>query len=286
MDTVFKKPPEEIFFDERHNVMWSPQGLGADDRAGVFAIIQIIRSGMRPHIIFTTDEEKGAIGATKLAKLDCPFSKLKYLIQLDRRGSDDCVFYDCDNKEFVDYVEDFGFNYNIGSFTDISELCPSWEVAGVNLSVGYRNEHSETEVLFVGQLLSTISKVKKMLEAAERAPEFKYVPAITRPYSTNWYSWGSGIYSAAYGYSDDNQILKCHHCKKYFLEEEMFPVVMLDKTTEFYCPDCVVDHVAWCNECNSAFQKYSPEAPQTGICPICKELEEKKADDKLTEIKG
>jgi hypothetical protein len=284
MDTVFKKPPEEIFFDERHNVMWSPQGLGADDRAGVFAIIQLIRSGMRPHIIFTTDEEKGAIGATKLAKLDCPFSKLKYLIQLDRRGSDDCVFYDCDNKEFVDYVEDFGFNYNIGSFTDISELCPSWEVAGVNLSVGYRNEHSETEVLFVGQLLSTISKVKKMLEAAERAPEFKYIPAVTRPYSTNWYSWGNGIY-AAYGY-DDNQILKCHNCKKYFLEEEMFPVVMLDKTTEFYCPDCVVDSVAWCNECNSAFQKYSPEAPQTGICPICKELEEKKADDKLTEIKG
>ena len=81
MDTVFKKPPEEIFFDQKHNVMWSPQGLGADDRAGVFAIVQIVRSGLKPHVIFTTDEECGALGAMALAKLDCPFTELKYLIQ-------------------------------------------------------------------------------------------------------------------------------------------------------------------------------------------------------------
>ena len=41
MDTVFKQPPQEIFFDPVKNVMWSPEGLGADDRAGIFAIVQI-----------------------------------------------------------------------------------------------------------------------------------------------------------------------------------------------------------------------------------------------------
>ena len=39
---------------------------------------------------------------------------LKYIIELDRRGSDDCVFYQCDNHEFDAYVEKFGFqNLNI-----------------------------------------------------------------------------------------------------------------------------------------------------------------------------
>ena len=276
MDTVFKKPPSEIFFDERHNVMWSPQGLGADDRAGIFAIVQIIRGGQKPHVIFTTDEEYGALGAMELSKLDCPFTNLKYIIQLDRRGSDDCVFYDCDNEDFVEYIESFGFTWNYGSFTDISELCPPWQIAGVNLSVGYRDEHSATEVLFVGQLLATINKVKKMLNAAAEAPVFKYIPMANTPYGKDWYTWNKNTYS----WSDSNEVMKCHNCKKYFMEEELFPAVMLDKTTKFFCPDCLVDNVAWCRECGSAFEKYSPEAPNTGICPICEDLEEKTKNDR------
>lgn len=284
MDTVFKNPPEEIFFDPKHNVMWSPQGLGADDRAGVFGIVQIIRSGLLPHVIFTTDEERGALGAMQLAKLDCPFSDVKYLIQLDRRGSDDCVFYECDNKEFVDYVEDFGFSLNYGSFSDISELCPAWGVAGVNLSIGYRDEHSETEVLFVGQMLATIAKVKKMLNAAETAKRFEYIPSpVTNfPFSQNWYNWGT----ITYGLSDEPNVMKCNGCKKYFMEEELFPTVMLDKTTKFYCPDCMVDKIAWCDECGSAYEKYSPEAPDTGICPICSEISGGKLSGNRSKAKG
>lgn len=269
MDTVFKNPPHEIFYDEKHNVMWSPQGLGADDRAGVFAILQIIKGGLKPHIIFTTDEEYGAIGASKLALLDCPFSDLRYLIQLDRRGSDDCVFYNCNNDEFVDYIENFGFVWNYGSFTDISELCPAWGIAGVNLSVGYRDEHSTNEILFVGQLLSTINKVKKML-MEKNIPQFKYIPLYD--YYDDWYITGKNIYG--------HEVIKCEGCGKYHLEEEMFPAVMQNKTTKFYCSECLADKVAWCKVCNSAFEKYSPEAPTTGTCPLCIEdkLKEKKND--------
>ena len=280
MDTVFEKDitsnGRELYYDEKHNVMFSPHGAGFDDKAGVFAILQIIKGGQKPHVIFTTDEEYGALGAMELSKLDCPFTNLKYIIQLDRRGSDDCVFYDCDNEEFVEYIESFGFTWNYGSFTDISELCPPWQIAGVNLSVGYRDEHSATEVLFVGQLLATISKVKKMLNAAAEAPVFKYIPMANTPYGKDWYTWNKNTYS----WSDSNEVMKCHNCKKYFMEEELFPAVMLDKTTKFFCPDCLVDNVAWCRECGSAFEKYSPEAPNTGICPICEDLEEKTKNDR------
>jgi hypothetical protein len=271
MDTVFKLPPDDIYYDERKNVMWSPDGLGADDRAGVYAIVTLIREGFKPHIIFTTDEEIGAAGAIALSRLDCPFSECKYIIQLDRRGSNDCVFYDCDNQAFVEYVEQFGFEWNYGTFTDISRLCPAWKIAGVNLSVGYKDEHSVSEVLFVGQLLSTIAKVRKMLQQAETAPYFEYVPAKYNGYYGGW-NWETGYSSTG--------VLKCSHCHKYFMEEEMFPVVMQDQSTGFFCPDCLSNEAAWCTTCNSAFEKHSPEQGYVGTCPLCSDMKEKKKNDK------
>lgn len=272
MDTVFAEPPEEIYFDPKKNVIFSPDGLGADDRAGVFGIIQLIRAGYRPHIIFTTDEEVGGYGASVLAELDCPFSELKYIIELDRRGANDCVFYECENSDFTEYVESFGFVKNFGSYTDICELCPAWKVAGVNLSIGYRDEHSYTEVLFVGQMLATIDKVKKMLDDAKHlAAPFEYIPSPFRisKYSNFAYGWDFG------DTKDGRAVLKCHHCGKYYMEEEMFPVVMLDKTTQFYCPDCLVNNVAWCNVCGNAFQKQHTSDPDDGVCIFCKERREK-----------
>ena len=51
-----------------------------------------------------------------------PFADMKYIIQLDRRGTSDCVFYNCANEAFIEYVEKFGFIENFGSFSDISEI--------------------------------------------------------------------------------------------------------------------------------------------------------------------
>lgn len=110
LDTVFTYLPEEIYYDNKAKVMWSPQGLGADDRAGVYSIIEILELGYRPHIIFTTEEESGCLGAQiMLSKIpDSPF-ELKYIIQLDRQGENDSVFYDCNNPEFEQYINSFGF---------------------------------------------------------------------------------------------------------------------------------------------------------------------------------
>jgi hypothetical protein len=122
LDTVYRTPVSNLYYDQRKGVLWSPDGLGADDRAGIFAILKILQDGYRPSVIFTTDEEKGGLGASALAMNPCPIPNLKYMIELDRRGSNDCVFYDCYCPEFVDYVESFGFCEKYGSFSDISFL--------------------------------------------------------------------------------------------------------------------------------------------------------------------
>lgn len=260
MDTVFPRPAKEIFYDRVKNVIWSPDGLGADDRAGIFAIIYILRHGLRPHIILTTDEERGAVGASYLAMRDCPFEGLRYLIQLDRRGGNDCVFYDCANEAFIKYIESFGFAEAIGSFSDISVICPAWKVAGVNLSIGYRDEHSMTEVLFVNQMFCTINKVIKMLSEKE-IPAFEYVAS---PYAGRWYNWIGPEDKQA---STDNT--HCKVCGKEFTKEELIPVNCLDGSLQYYCIDCISGKVDWCQACGEAYE-IPPEGRKiSNLCEDC-----------------
>ena len=278
MDTVFKFPATELYYDRKKNVMWSPTGMGADDRAGVFAIIQLIKRGYRPHIIFTTDEEIGCVGAAKLADYKCPFSDLKYIIQLDRRNGNDCVFYDCENPDFEKYIENFGFVTAYGSFTDISELCPEWEIAGVNLSIGYRDEHTTSEVLFVGQMLSTIEKVEKMLSEKD-IPSFKYIPSSNyfyEEYYRNKYGLGTSSFynDCDFNYGDSpipkgNITYKCYKCGKVYTHDEVLPVKLIKGGSGFFCERCLATHVDWCKVCGEAFEideKYNKDE----LCPTCR----------------
>lgn len=262
MDTVFSyRDNKEVYYDRQKNVIWSPDGLGADDRAGIFAIIQILKAGLRPHIILTTDEEKGALGAEKLAQTECPFADLRYIIQLDRRGAIDCVFYSCNNEQFVEHVESFGFAEAIGSFSDISVICPAWKIAGVNLSIGYRDEHSTSEILFVGHMLNTIDKVICMLTQKE-IPSFEYIPFEFEYSNSYWYrNWIGGYKSN----SDDKH---CYVCGKEFLPEELIPVKDEKGINNYYCIDCVgAETVQWCSCCGDAYEV--SDTNKSGLCEDC-----------------
>lgn len=183
LDTVFHSPPQTFFYDQEKNVMWSPDGLGADDRAGVMAIIELVNRGYRPTIILCCDEEKGGLGAQALIQdFSCSPTGLKYLIEIDRAGKNDFVTYDCNNEEFNSYISSFGFEFNWGSFSDISFIAPIWGVAAANVSCGYVDEHSYAEHLYINYLNDTIDKVEQMLLEVDNAPHFKYIPGVEKPW--------------------------------------------------------------------------------------------------------
>lgn len=256
VDTVFKERPEDVFYDRVKNVLWSPQGLGADDRAGVFAIINIVKSGLRPHIIFTTGEEMGGLGAQVLTYREPkPFAEMKYIIQLDRRGKDDCIFYECDNVKFIEYIKSFGFHEEYGSFSDISELCPTWRIAGVNLSIGYENEHSLIEILYIDYFLSTVEKVKKMLKDVNNINSFEYIPALYSLSSLN-----------------PTSLYKCKNCGKIFTEYELFLVKGIDGKNVYYCPDCIYGNVNWCDSCGKAYEIDFREDATIKKCKDCRDI--------------
>ena len=250
-DTVFTLPPSEFFYDQEQKVLWSPDGLGSDDRAGIAAILSIVSEGLRPHIIITTKEEKGGIGAQTLIHdhYNSPFRNLKYIIELDRRGKRDCVFYNCDNPEFTSYVESFGFTKNYGTFTDISVICPIWGVAGVNLSVGYEDEHSKAEHLYIDHLERTILKVIKMLKAANKAPNFKYIKGNFNTYSYEYF----GTYADYMGgYTEDDFKMPCESCGS-----------NVDYTDLVTVKDGLYEYDL-CYKCFS-------ELPDVKLCPQCNE---------------
>ena len=267
MDTVFTKPATDVYYDKEQGVMWSPQGLGADDRAGIFCILKILQSRHRPTIILTTDEEKGCVGASKLVDRfkEAPW-EINYIIQLDRRGYTDCVFYDCENEEFTQYIESFGFIEEVGSLSDISVICPEWGIAGVNLSVGYEGEHFETEILHVAPMLATISKVKTMLSQNE-IPKFKYIPGLC---SWSFSKYFQNCWNYAYPLEED---YKCHACGKPLTEYDVIPAVTAMGEEVYFCGDCCIDHVDWCDECKEGFVIEAPVEKRTKkhkrVCPSC-----------------
>lgn len=178
MDTVFNYPPQDFIYDQQKQILYGIGGAGFDDRAGICAILELLNLGNFPSVIFTTDEEIGCLGARQLVKdyPTCPF-RCNALIQLDRANQQDCVFYDCNNKQFEKYVNDYGFETAWGTFSDISVIAPEWGIAAVNLSVGYKYEHSESEILHLDWLNETIKKVDNMLvEIVGKSIFYEYVP--------------------------------------------------------------------------------------------------------------
>ncbi len=198
-------------------------GLGADDRAGVWGITELLYRGFRPHVLFTDGEESGAHGARNAAEVledEIKGKDIRFLIELDRMNDDDCVFYDCDNDDAVKFCESFGFKKDNGSFTDICVLMKKWGIAGVNLSVGYYRQHTSYETLHLDELMVTLRRVGKMLTS----PPAQRLPFVDRWATTGGYNgYGSSVtadsYAAGYRrhqhpYSHNTSTAFCRVCSK------------------------------------------------------------------------
>lgn len=160
LDTVHTHRPDIICCSEDGRYLMSPYGIGGDDRAGVYMILMLMRE-CHCHILFCEDEELGGVGARKFTN-----SKLRpevnYIVELDRRGRNDAVFYHCDNPDFTEFVCSFGFKENSGSFSDISVVAPHLKTAAVNISAGYFNEHRPHEMIDTYAMCENVRRLTAM----------------------------------------------------------------------------------------------------------------------------
>ena len=254
LDIAHTKPPTltYMFHDQEKGVIWSPQGLGADDRAGVYAIITLIKKGYRPSVVFTCGEEVGGVGATAIIKaFKAPVTNINCIIELDRQGYDDCVFYNCANVDYQAYIEKFDFKVANGTFTDISIICPCWGIAGTNLSIGYLFEHTEQEFLVLNWLQRTIDKVEQMLQN----PPEKQMKYISKSHVSHL--------------DDSSEVEECIRCGAKYLRSEMVPIMCDNEFDVRYgCIECVAQdliNLDWCDYCGEAY--LHQEGDRSHACP-------------------
>lgn len=98
--------------------------------------------------------------------------QVNYIVELDRRGSNDAVFYRCDNPEFEDFVSSFGFETANGSCSDISYIAPYLETAAVNISCGYYCEHQRHEYIHLEEMELNAARVAQMV--TQQTEHFEY----------------------------------------------------------------------------------------------------------------
>ena len=171
MDTVHTQRVENICYTRDDSIMMSPEGIGGDDRAGVYMTLQIIKQ-CHCHVLFCEDEEVGGVGARKFTKSKIN-PDVNYIIEMDRRGHNDAVFYDCDNPNFTNFICSFDFEKASGSFSDISVIAPHLGVAAVNISAGYYNAHSRYEYINLEEMQNNIERIIDIVKTPQK--KYRYI---------------------------------------------------------------------------------------------------------------
>lgn len=195
MDTVYRETVKDFYEKtgkDGHHIISSPQGIGGDDRCGIYMIMKLLESGYRPYIIFCEDEEIGCIGSSKFIRhkeLVEELRRCNYIIELDRKGSDDAVFYSCANPDFTEYITSkTKYIERYGSCSDISVIAPETGIAAVNLSCGYYNPHQTIEYVDYEEMMNTVGVVKDLLDDKD-CQQYKYMRKTYAPVKS--YSWDS-----------------------------------------------------------------------------------------------
>lgn len=168
--------PVDLAFDPAFNHLFlanqeDASCLGADDGAGVYLLLELIKAKVPGSYLFHTGEECGGIGARDVvSKHEALLDEFSRAIAFDRRGTCDVVATQggraCASVAFAgklaEELNKKGLAYAVshaGSFTDVkvyAGIIPEC----VNVSVGYENEHTSRELLDVEHLLDLVEACK------------------------------------------------------------------------------------------------------------------------------
>lgn len=155
--------------DDKHRIVLAADEqqsscLGADDAAGIFVLIQMIRAGVPGTYYFFRDEEIGGKGSRWLAEQEKAWvGEFARVVSFDRRGTSSVITHQaadrCCSDTFAEALsdalcsdalmyapDDTGVFTDSANFTHIVSEC-------TNISVGYQSEHTKSESQDVQHIL-------------------------------------------------------------------------------------------------------------------------------------
>lgn len=204
LDTVEHNTGDNIIIDFMRNgtpvIKALNSVLGADDAAGVYAMIQLIDRNVSGRYMFFAGEECGGIGSTfAVANYAHLFVGIDRAIAIDRKGTGDVVTSqyvgECASVELglalaeaLSFDNEYTYKPCAGVYTDTAnmiELVPEC----INISSGYYGEHNKQECLDLNYLTRLIDQLATLDWDAlptVRDPKVMPMPKAKSSKSASW----------------------------------------------------------------------------------------------------
>lgn len=155
------------------------EGLGADDKNGIYVCLRCLEECPRLKVFMGVGEEKGCIGSNR-ANMDF-FSDSLYVLEPDCKGGKEphCVLrgIPCASNDFIEalQLEANGYTLTEGKNSDILALTLNdIGVSCINLPVGYHNPHKDDEYTIVPELEHCLTFVKQIIDTHHRRFPHQY----------------------------------------------------------------------------------------------------------------
>lgn len=166
-------------------------GIAGDDFVGIYLALQCLKHFDNIKVMFTVQEEVGAIGAYEADVTF--FDDVMFVLQGDRRGNSDFVVEasgtQLSNEKFQEAVlpalYNHGYSFAHGMMTDVMALREiGIECSMANVSCGYYNPHCKDEYVNIPDVENTLSLFKEIISTLN--DDFDFVGDIKKPYSYYW----------------------------------------------------------------------------------------------------
>lgn len=179
------------------------QGLGADDKNGIWIALHILNEMENVKCAFFVGEEIGCVGSSD-ADMDF-FKDVRFVVQADRRNGGDLITDISGpicSQEFLNDInyERFGYKPTYGLTTDVETLCSKGiGVSCINVSCGYYDPHTDHETTSWKELCNALDFVEYICKNCTKRYVHEY---DTYP---EWGRYSTHIYHDFAGLSDKNE---------------------------------------------------------------------------------
>jgi len=195
MDTVGDVEDMAVlnFVHEENGIISGFGNIGADDKVGIFVILELLKRYENISYVFTVQEETGSVGARMFVNNNSELlNELLYCIVIDRRGDSDIISTQNDYcvQEFENDILSVitGFKPALGSISDADVF--NDYLSCINISCGYYKPHTQEEFIVWNNVVKTYHAVKTIITKLINKYE---IPVKTK------YSWSGSSALNKYG---------------------------------------------------------------------------------------
>lgn len=183
MDTWFRNPITKII--QEGNKLSSPQGIGGDDRCGIYMVLELVKEFHCSVLLSTYEEVFDSYSGSVYDFINSEYRPksldVDYVMEFDEPGKDGVVYYEIGNRAFEKFIEQDGYftRHDSDGQTDIRFITVAYNLAGVNIPCGYYCNHFEDEYINFDETEASLNVARKILKRTAHK-KFDYLSSGTK----------------------------------------------------------------------------------------------------------